>query len=195
MAFLGGIGKSVDSFFRPKWNQDADIARSVGSDIRARLNSPEFRPDASGFLPSQRTGLNVFAKLMHGQSSGDWASRGFTQPGNEDAVVGSALTQAAPNLFAIQNENRQFPIRASLDSLGPQLQGAAINAQSNMNMANLSGNVFMNALGQGWGSNLFGGLAGGLGSLFRAGAGTSTFGRGQTSNQRSRQYDPLMDSR
>ena len=142
-----GLSNLFKNMFRQKWNPDADIARSVGNDVRGRLNGPEFTPDASGFLPSQRTGLNVFAQLLRGQSSGDWASRGFTLPANEDAVVGSALTQAAPNLFAIQNENRQFKIKTLLDSLNPQLQGSAINAQAQTSMANLAGNVFSSALG------------------------------------------------
>ena len=189
-----GLTNLFKNMFRQKWNPDADIARSTGSDVRARLNSPEFTPDASGFLPSQRTGLNVFSQLLRGQSSGDWASRGFNLPANEDAVVGSALTQAAPNLFAIQNENRQFKIKAMLDSLSPQLQGSAINAQAQTAMAGIAGNVFSSALGAaaaGGGGGGGSAAAAGLAKLLGA-AGYSTFGRGQPG--RARYFDPAFDA-
>ena len=70
------------------------------------------RPDETGFMPYQRTGLNVFAQLLRGKQSADWSARGFNLPTSEDAVVGSALTQAAPNLFNLQNENQLIPGRA-----------------------------------------------------------------------------------
>ncbi len=66
-------------------------------------------PGADGFMWYQRAGLNTLASNLFSKISGDMSARGFNFGQNNDAVVGSALTQAAPALFQIQNENQMLP--------------------------------------------------------------------------------------
>jgi len=132
-------------------------------------------PDASGYMPYQREGLNVFARNLAGQSSGDWSARGFNAPQNMNAVIGSALTQAAPNLFAIQNQNQLLPrqlagmitdtrmapsnllLNAGQFSRGP---GTGYN---NLNTASSNYWNMMNNIGSFWGGQGAAGAMGGGG--------------------------------
>ena len=105
---------------------NANYARSNFSDV--------VRAGANGFMPYQMNGLNVFLKNLYGQSSGDWGSRGFNTPYAQDAVAGSALTQALPNLFALQNQNQLLPgeivgqnIGNVNNALAPMIQGGQFN--------------------------------------------------------------------
>ncbi len=103
--FTGGSG----NLFTKELKQDYDRLRKMHNRSAALKFDNIVMPGADGYMPYQREGLNVFAKNLFGQSSGDWSARGFNTPQNMNAVVGSALTQAAPNLFAIQNQNQMIP--------------------------------------------------------------------------------------
>ena len=130
--------------------------------------SPIIRADDSGFMPYQRQGLNVFAQLLRGKSSGDWSARGFNLPTSEDAVVGSALTQAAPNLFALQNQNQLLPGQIVEQNINPLLNAGSFSRGpglgfSDRQSANSQWWDMWNKIGSSWGGA--GGAKGGGGGL------------------------------
>ena len=128
-------------------NKFSDDLRSQGitNANYARSNfSPIIRPGENGFMPYQMAGLNVFAQQLMGQQSADWAARGFTNPQNLNAVIGSSLTQAAPNLFNLQNQNQLLP---------GQIVGSNIGNVNDALMPLINGGQFNRSKGSGLGYN------------------------------------------
>ena len=143
-------------------------------------------PGADGYMPYQREGLNVFAKNLFGNASGDWASRGFVTPQSMNAVVGSALTQAAPNLFSIQNQNQMLPRQIAgmitdtrmapfqLMGQGGQFSRGAGTGYNNLNTASSNYWDMMNKIGSSWGS--MGTAGGGKSAVGNSGIGSGISG-------------------
>jgi hypothetical protein len=72
--------------------------------------SPMVRPDPrTGLMPYQMAGMGVVAKNLFSQASAGSTVRGMNAPENQNAVVSSALMQALPNLFQVQNQNQLLP--------------------------------------------------------------------------------------
>ena len=137
-------------------NKFADDLRSQGitNANYARSNfSPIIRPGENGLMPYQMAGLNVFAQQLMGQQSGDWAARGFTNPQNLNAVIGSSLTQAAPNLFTLQNQNQLLP---------GQMVGNNIGNVNDALMPLIHGGQYNRATGAGLGYNAINSLTSNL---------------------------------
>ena len=129
--------------------------------------SPIVRPNETGFMPYQMAGLNVFLRNLYGQSSGDWASRGFNLPYNEGAVAGSALTQALPNLFALQNQNQLLPgtivgqnVGNVMGALNPMLAGGQYSTSTSRSRGRGAGLGYGFLTGGGAGPLAAGGVAG-----------------------------------
>ena len=136
-------------------------------------------PGADGYMPYQREGLNVFGANLFSKASGDWASRGFVTPQSMNAVVGSALTQAAPNLFSIQNQNQMLPRQIAgmitdtriapfqLMGQGGQFSRGAGTGYNNLNTASSNYWQMMKNIGSFWGgkgaAGAMGGGGGGIG--------------------------------
>lgn len=127
--------------------------------------------DASGFMPYQREGMNEFAKNLFSASSGRAAAGGAMMPDNFNAVVGSALTRALPNLFAIQNDNQFIPTRIANERMGilaPLIQAGHASlgpgvGYNNLNTANSNYWNMMNNIGSFWGAGGAKGAGGGGG--------------------------------
>ena len=155
-------------------NKFSDDLRSQGitNANYARSNfSPIIRPGENGFMPYQMAGLNVFAQQLMGQQSGDWSARGFTNPQNLNAVIGSSLTQAAPNLFTLQNQNQLLPgqivgnnIGNVNDALMPMIQGGQFTRHKGAGLGFNAVNSFATSLGSTLGQRL--GNAGNSGPMF-----------------------------
>jgi hypothetical protein len=71
--------------------------------------SPVTFADKNGFMPYQYAGLNKFASMLGSKNSAAMSARGMNAPENYNAVVGSSLTQALPQLFSLQNQNQLLP--------------------------------------------------------------------------------------
>src|SRR5689334_2142930 len=84
-------------------------ARSLGLFKQVNRTRPLMFADSSGFMPYQRAGMEELARNLFSGSSARAAASGMVMPQNYGEVVGSALTRALPNLFAIQNDNQFMP--------------------------------------------------------------------------------------
>lgn len=155
------------------YNKAFDLVSKRANRLFNKLDaSPIVGPDASGFMPYQREGMNEFAKNLFSSSSGRAASLGGVMPGNFNAVVGSALTRALPNLFAIQNANQMIPgeianQRMNLFSPVVSAGGTSLGAGTGYNNLNQASSHYWNMMdniGSSWGSmGTAGGKGGGLG--------------------------------
>ncbi len=75
----------------------------------ANNQTPVIRPDQNGFMPYQIAGMNQLASQLFSKGSAAASARGMNAPENHNAVVGSTLQNALPNLFALQNQNQMIP--------------------------------------------------------------------------------------
>jgi hypothetical protein len=124
-------------------------------------------PDANGFMPYQYAGMGVLAKNLFAQGSAQHSARGMQAPENQNAIVGSALTQALPNLFNLQNQNQFIPGEVNKQNMAlmtapmvPLQQLGAVGQRSigpgtgynNINAANSNWWDMWNNIGSAWGS-------------------------------------------
>lgn len=169
--FGGGSG---NLFANQIYDRSLSTWDDANREIRqGRASAP--RPDAAGFMPYQRAGMDEWARNLFARGSSSASARGMNMPQNYGAIVGSALTRALPNLFAIQNENQLLPEQLvqqrvstrmmPLKALEPMLhagqfsRGAGIG-YNNMNTANSNYWDMANKIGSFWGSAGAGKLAG-----------------------------------
>lgn len=142
------------------YNKSYDAVKSRALGLFNQANSQPLQfADASGFMPYQRAGMQEFARNLFSGSSAASAARGMVLPQNFDNVVGSALTRALPNLFAIQNENQFMPARVGterLNLLNPMIQAGQSTlgpgiGYGNNTTANSNYWSMMNNIGSFWG--------------------------------------------
>ena len=155
-------------------NKFANDLRSQGitnANYVRREFSPVVRSGANGFMPYQMEGINVFLKNLYGQTSADFGSRGFNTPYAQDAVAGSSLTQALPNLFAIQNQNQLLPgqivaqnVGNVNDALMPLINGGQFTRHKGAGLGFNAVNSFATSLGSTLGQRI--GNAGNSGPMF-----------------------------
>lgn len=102
-------------------------------------NSNPLGLNSQGFTPEQMQGVNVFGQNLFNNVSGNYASRGFTSPENINGVIGSAVTQATPQLMSMigtnQMNNQQlvgnrFDQLQNAMNLYPQLLGGQTHQTS-----------------------------------------------------------------
>lgn len=141
----------------------------------ANLN-PVTRPDANGFMPYQYAGMQTLANNLFNKGSASYSARGMNAPENQNAVVGSALTNALPSLFTLQNQNQLIPVQQNaanmtmltapivplqqLGTVGQRSLGAG-TGYNNINAANANWWDMWNNIGSFWGGG--GGLGAGGG--------------------------------
>jgi hypothetical protein len=119
--------------------------------------------------------MNQVMRMLGNQFSGGYSARGFNSPENTNAVMGSALTAALPNLFALQNQNQLLPSQINagnimtmtaplaplqqLGSVGSKSLGAGLDYQ-NTAAANSNYWSMLNNIGSFWGGGGGGKAAG-----------------------------------
>lgn len=157
------------------YNKSYDVVKPEVKKLFKQVNAkPLLFADESGFMPYQRAGMNEFARTLFGDTSANMSAMGMNSPQNYDAVVGSALTRALPQLFAIQNQNQFLPTQMAnerislfnpLISAGGNQLGPGIG-YNNLNTANSNYWNMMNNIGSFWGGGGMKGAGGGKGSYF-----------------------------
>lgn len=134
------------------------------------LNSSMPQLQSNGLFAQQNVGFNQLANSLFNQYSSDAASRGMMSPENTNAVVGSALTAAAPSLMStIQGnlslgdqltEGRMNALQGLL-SIAPWMLGSQEQSQSTGTGAGL-GYSMLNELSPGIGNGIAGSMNNGI---------------------------------
>ncbi len=180
-SFLGADGESSNDpnspyFAGGSWNMfglDPNYTNklyNLSDKLETYANAnvrPVISPDANGFMPYQYAGMNQLASNLFNRGSAGTSARGGNAPENQNAVVGSALTNALPNLFALQNQNQLIPNETNkanmavmtspiaplqqLGAVGARTIGAG-TAYNNINSANANWWDMWNNIGSAWGS-------------------------------------------
>lgn len=136
--------------------------------LTARFANPVPTPNAQGFLPEQMNAVNTLMSQAVGGMSSNFAQRGMLNPGHNEAVAGSALTQALPSLLPIISNNMQYGEQASsqrmsdLDNFIQMMTGAAGGSAKAVSGATGPeppgiGYNFLNSLASSFGTRLGGG--------------------------------------
>jgi len=190
--FSGGNTQSTSTSYSGLrgTKQFRPLATDLGSGFsfgmnRAKAQLGDENPlglNASGLTDSQMSAFNTLGKNLFSGVSSNYASRGFLNPENVSGVLGSSLTQAAPQLMDQVYKNqmgqqqvlsdRFSALRGLLDT-GTGLAGNENKSTSYTKGANqLGGAVAGWASPQGWGS-----LLSGIGSITSGGGGSGGGGR------------------
>lgn len=116
------------------------------------LPSFQFSQTMPGLFKEQEGWANAFASQLFNKTSGSAAARGQMSPFNLPAVVGSALTKAAPTIlpmisqnlqtaalvpeqiFAQRHQNAMSPLQALIAGLGSSSQSTGSGFSSSMNV-------------------------------------------------------------
>ena len=85
--------------------------------LTSRFANPVPTPNAQGFLPEQMNAVNTLLGNAFSATSGNFAQRGMLNPGANDAIAGSALTQALPALLPLITQNVQYKETAESERL------------------------------------------------------------------------------
>lgn len=115
---------------------------------------------ANGLTGAQMDAFNTLGKNLFSGVSSNFAGRGFLSPDNVTGVLGSSLTQAAPQLMnqVFQNQmgnqsvmsDRFSALRGLLDT-GTGLAGSQTKTQSQTKGGNMLGGAIAGAIGK-WAS-------------------------------------------
>lgn len=170
MGFFSGRTQSSqsDAFsgLRAKDNMgsfNALLSRTPGdydylfSNLRDRaMNNNILNLNSQGLMPEQMAGVNALGSKLFSNVSGNYAAMGLNRPENINAVVGGALTQAAPQLMGLASQNvlgnqalqsDRFAQLLSLFSQTPGLLGSESHSQGQARDPNLLASAFANSLG------------------------------------------------
>lgn len=131
---------------------------------------------ANGLTDAQMNAFNTLGKNLFSGVSSNFAGRGFLSPDNVTGVVGSSLTQAAPQLMnqVFQNQmgnqsvmsDRFAALRGLLDT-GTGLAGSQTKSHSQTKGGDMLGSALAGSIGKwaspDWMVDLAGSMAGGGG--------------------------------
>ena len=165
-------------------DQFKPLTKQLGSGFQfgmdtARQRVGELNPlglGANGLTDAQNTAFNTLGKNLFSNVSGSYANRGFLSPESVSGVIGSSLTQAAPQLMGqiFQNQmgqqsvlsDRFGALRGLLDT-GTGLAGSQTKSTSQTKGGNLLGGAIAGSIGKwaspDWMVDLVGGMSGGGG--------------------------------
>lgn len=166
--FSGGNSYSTNDSYsglsRPEFNTErASVGKGAAGDYsflsnagRDYFNSPMPTLNPNGFYDAQMQGVNQFGKQLFSNVSGDYAGRGFLSPDNVSGVIGSAVTQASPQLMQqiasnIQQDQalktNKFQPLLNLLGTAPSLIGGESHSQGAQYGQGLGFSLFNNVLG------------------------------------------------
>lgn len=131
---------------------------------------------ANGLTDAQNLAFNTLGKNLFSNVSGSFANRGFLSPESVSGVIGSSLTQAAPQLMGqvFQNQmgnqsvlsDRFSALRGLLDT-GTGLAGSQTKSHSQTKGGDMLGSAMAGAIGKwaspDWMVNAMGAMSGGGG--------------------------------
>lgn len=131
---------------------------------------------ANGLTDAQNLAFNTLGKNLFSNVSGSYANRGFLSPESVSGVIGSSLTQAAPQLMGqvFQNQmgnqsvmsDRFSALRGLLDT-GTGLAGSQTKSHSQTKGGDMLGSAMAGAIGKwaspDWMVNALGAMSGGGG--------------------------------
>lgn len=116
--------------------------------------------NASGLTDAQSSAFNTLGKNLFSDVSSNFASRGMLSPENVSGVIGSSLTQAAPQLLQQIFNNQmgqqsvlsdRFGALSNLLNTGTGLAGSESHSTSTTKGPNLLGGALAGAIGK-WAS-------------------------------------------
>lgn len=94
-----GTGDDNTAFNSLLYRTPGDLNFTVDA-LKARTQDTNpFQLNSQGFMASQMEGVNQFGKNMFNDVSSNYAGRGFLAPENVAGVIGSAVTNASPQLM------------------------------------------------------------------------------------------------
>lgn len=148
-------------FFKP-------LAQQLGSGFDFGINLAKQRAgetnplglNAQGLTDAQSTAFNTLGRNLFSDVSSNFAGRGMLSPENVSGVIGSSLTQAAPQLLQqiFQNQMGQqsvlsdrFGALSNLLNTGTGLAGSESHSTSTTKGPNLLGGALAGAIGK-WAS-------------------------------------------
>lgn len=149
-------------------DQFKPLAQRLGSGFQFGMDTAQQRVGdvnplglgANGLTDAQNAAFNTLGKNLFSNVSGSYANRGFLSPESVSGVIGSSLTQAAPQLMnqIYQNQmgqqsvlsDRFSALRGLLDT-GTGLAGSETKSQSRTTSGNMLGGALAGAIGK-WAS-------------------------------------------
>lgn len=140
------------------------LAGGFGSGLQIaqdRVNDTNpFQLNAQGLTGAQSAAFNTLGKNLFSDVSSNFAGRGMLSPENVSGVIGSSLTQAAPQLLQqiFQNQmgnqsvmSDRFSALSNLLNTGTGLAGSESHSTSTTKGPNLLGGALAGAIGK-WAS-------------------------------------------
>ncbi|MGL5935271.1 MAG: hypothetical protein ACRCZI_06570 [Cetobacterium sp.] len=183
MGFFSG-GKSTSESYTGLRGTDqfSPLTSQLGSGFKFGMDTAKDRIgdlnplglNASGLTDAQMNAFNTMGKNLFSGVSSNYANRGFVSPESITGVLGSSMTQAAPQLMDQVFKN-QMGQQSVLSDRFSALRGLLDSGSGMLGSYNKSETKGPNMLGQavsGWASPQgWGSFLGGIGSITSGGGG------------------------
>jgi hypothetical protein len=163
----GFMGPEKQAANTQSYNRLIDLSDVANRQLSSAVPQFQFSQALPGLFKEQEGWANAFASQLFNKTSGSAAARGQLTPFNTPAVVGSALTKAAPtilpligqnlqNSFLIPEQIRESRFNRAMSPLQALIAGLGATSSGSSSGFGVQGGVSIGSGGGGGGAALFG---------------------------------------